>query len=51
MCTFTVLRVQGKGKEYVYIYVYMYMVQVQGTEYRYSVLGTGYRVEGTGFVC
>ena len=46
MCIFTVFRVQGNGKEFVHIYVYMYMVQVQGTEYRYRVLGTGYRVEG-----
>ena len=27
------------------------MVPVQCTEYRYRVLGTGYRVEGTGLVC
>ena len=53
LCSFTVLRVQGKVEEYVYIglYMYMYMVYVQGTEYRYSVMGTEYRVEGAGFVC
>ena len=32
------------------MYVYMYMVQFQGTKYRYRVLVTGYRVDGTGFV-
>ena len=48
---YTVSRVQGTGIEYIFIYIYMYMVQDQGTVYRYRVLGTAYRVEGTGLVC